>query len=64
MYRVRGQINFIKSNIHYLDGINRIVAFAEGEGRNAVLLARKGFEVTAWVYAKNGLKNNTISFST
>ncbi|MUT68299.1 bifunctional 2-polyprenyl-6-hydroxyphenol methylase/3-demethylubiquinol 3-O-methyltransferase UbiG [Paenibacillus sp. NEAU-GSW1] len=34
----------------------RIVAFAEGEGRNAVHLARQGYQVTAWDYAENGLK--------
>ncbi|MED4463427.1 SAM-dependent methyltransferase [Metabacillus fastidiosus] len=31
------------------------LAIAEGEGRNAVLLAEQGMNVTAWDYAKSGL---------
>ncbi|NOU94707.1 methyltransferase domain-containing protein [Paenibacillus sp. LMG 31456] len=46
---------FIKDQAHRLKG-KRIVAFAEGEGRNAVFLARQGYQVTAWDYAVNGLK--------
>lgn len=47
---------FIRDHVSYLKGFNRVVAFAEGEGRNAVFLARHGHEVTAWDYADNGLK--------
>lgn len=46
---------FIEEQAHRLKG-ERIVAFAEGEGRNAVFLARQGYRVTAWDYAENGLK--------
>jgi SAM-dependent methyltransferase len=46
---------FIEAQAHRFNG-KRIVAFAEGEGRNAVFLARQGYQVTAWDYAENGLK--------
>ena len=46
---------FIAEQAHRFRGA-RIAAFAEGEGRNAVFLARKGYRVTAWDYAENGLK--------
>ncbi|WP_317972921.1 class I SAM-dependent methyltransferase [Paenibacillus sp. CCS19] len=46
---------FIKDHSSRLTG-TRIVAFAEGEGRNAVYLAAQGYDVTAWDYADNGLK--------
>lgn len=46
---------FIAEQAHRFQG-KRIAAFAEGEGRNAVYLARQGYEVTAWDYAENGLK--------
>ncbi|WP_433939317.1 class I SAM-dependent methyltransferase [Paenibacillus lautus] len=32
------------------------LAIAEGEGRNAVFLAREGMNVTVWDYAESGLK--------
>lgn len=46
---------FIKEQAHRFKG-KQIVGFAEGEGRNAVFLARQGYQVTAWDYAENGLK--------
>lgn len=46
---------FIRSKISVLKACNKIVAFAEGEGRNAVFLAKNGHEVTAYDYALNGL---------
>lgn len=47
---------FIESQVCRLEEKKKIVAFAEGEGRNAVFLSRKGHDVTAWDYAVNGLK--------
>ncbi|WP_394140499.1 class I SAM-dependent methyltransferase [Cytobacillus oceanisediminis] len=47
---------FIREQAYRLEGRKRIVAFAEGEGRNAVFLARQGHDVTAWDYTQNGLK--------
>lgn len=46
---------FIAEQAHRFKG-ERIVAFAEGEGRNAVFLASQGYRVTSWDYAENGLK--------
>jgi 2-polyprenyl-3-methyl-5-hydroxy-6-metoxy-1,4-benzoquinol methylase len=46
---------FIREQAWRLEGRKRIVAFAEGEGRNAVFLARKGHDVTAWDYTQSGL---------
>ncbi|KIL43620.1 tellurite resistance methyltransferase [Jeotgalibacillus alimentarius] len=34
----------------------KLLAVAEGEGRNAVYFAEKGMSVTAWDYAEEGLK--------
>lgn len=36
--------------------IGSIACFAEGEGRNAVYLARLGYDVTTFHYSKEGLK--------
>ncbi|MEW8986827.1 MAG: class I SAM-dependent methyltransferase, partial [Bacillus sp. (in: firmicutes)] len=47
---------FIKKQSNRLENGKKVVAFAEGEGRNAVYLAREGYEVTAYDYALNGLK--------
>lgn len=47
---------FIREQANRLEGKKRIVAFAEGEGRNAVFLASQGHDVTAWDYTQNGLK--------
>jgi 2-polyprenyl-3-methyl-5-hydroxy-6-metoxy-1,4-benzoquinol methylase len=46
---------FIRSHASILKNHQTIVAFAEGEGRNAVFLAKKGHDVTAYDYALNGL---------
>lgn len=34
----------------------KVLSIAEGEGRNAVFLAKQGLEVTAWDYADTGLQ--------
>lgn len=34
----------------------KVLSIAEGEGRNAVFLAKQGLEVTAWDYAESGLQ--------
>lgn len=47
---------FIESQVNLLEGKKKVVAFAEGEGRNAVFLAKQGHDVTAWDYSINGLK--------
>jgi cyclopropane fatty-acyl-phospholipid synthase-like methyltransferase len=53
---------FIKENSYRLKKGSKIAAFAEGEGRNAVYLARQGHEVTAYDYAENGLnKTNALA---
>lgn len=49
---------FIKNQASRLQESSKLVAFAEGEGRNAVYLARQGHEVTAYDYAQNGFKEN------
>ncbi|SYX83799.1 class I SAM-dependent methyltransferase [Paenibacillus alvei] len=46
---------FIREQAYRLDSNQRIIAFAEGEGRNAVYLARAGHDVTAVDYSENGL---------
>ncbi|MCM3664801.1 class I SAM-dependent methyltransferase [Mesobacillus subterraneus] len=47
---------FIEAQAYRLENGKKIAAFAEGEGRNAIYLARKGHIVTAYDYALNGLK--------
>lgn len=47
---------FIKSYASQLEGLKKVAAFAEGEGRNAVFLATLGHEVTAFDYAESGLR--------
>jgi 2-polyprenyl-3-methyl-5-hydroxy-6-metoxy-1,4-benzoquinol methylase len=47
---------FIEAQAYRLEKEKKIAAFAEGEGRNAVYLARNGHKVTAYDYALNGLK--------
>lgn len=39
-----------------LDVSGNALAIAEGEGRNAVYLARQGMKVTSWDFASSGLK--------
>lgn len=53
---------FIKEQSPRLEKGSKIVGFAEGEGRNAVYLARQGHHVTAYDYAENGLnKTNALA---
>lgn len=47
---------FILSQAYRLKNLEKIVAFAEGEGRNAVFLARQSHDLTAYDYAVNGLR--------
>ncbi|ALQ68363.1 class I SAM-dependent methyltransferase [Bacillus thuringiensis] len=47
---------FIKEQVFRLTNHNKVIAFAEGEGRNAVFLARQGHKVTAIDYSKDGLE--------
>lgn len=52
---------FIKQIARQLKG-ERVLAIAEGEGRNAVYLAEQGFHVTAWDYSEVGLeKTKTLA---
>ncbi|GAB6930104.1 class I SAM-dependent methyltransferase [Paenibacillus sp. JCM 10914] len=46
---------FIAEMHKKLDLSGHALAFAEGEGRNAVYLAREGMHVTVWDYAESGL---------
>lgn len=48
--------SFIKSEAGRLRDCPAVVCFAEGEGRNAVFLAKKGHKVTALDYAESGLQ--------
>lgn len=47
---------FIKEKASILKNSSTIAAYAEGEGRNAVYLASKGHDVTAYDYSKVGLE--------
>ncbi|MBM7714563.1 class I SAM-dependent methyltransferase [Siminovitchia sp. FSL H7-0308] len=47
---------FIREHVGQLRACGPVVCFAEGEGRNAVFLAREGHDVTAWDYAESGLR--------
>ena len=51
---------FIKEQAFRLANHNKVIAFAEGEGRNAVFLARQGNEVTAIDYSEDGLEKTKI----
>ncbi|WP_210366074.1 class I SAM-dependent methyltransferase [Bacillus sp. REN3] len=51
-----GPNKFIEEYATYLKNDQTIVAFAEGEGRNAVYLARLGHDITAWDYSEVGLE--------
>lgn len=46
---------FLKEQLPALNDKQQIACYAEGEGRNAVFLARQGKTVTAYDYAKEGL---------
>ena len=47
---------FLEQYAHVFEQSKRIACYAEGEGRNAVFLAAKGHEVTAFDYAQEGLQ--------
>ncbi|WP_409254181.1 class I SAM-dependent methyltransferase [Bacillus sp. SCS-153A] len=47
---------FLESAFEKLSLSGKVLAIAEGEGRNAVYLASKGLDVTAWDYAPTGLE--------
>lgn len=47
---------FLKKHVDVFSQAQQIACYAEGEGRNAVFLARKGHEVTAFDYAEVGLQ--------
>ncbi|MDK8179966.1 class I SAM-dependent methyltransferase [Paenibacillus sp. UMB4589-SE434] len=47
---------FIQQQASRLDKCKKVIAFAEGEGRNAVFLAARDHEVTAIDYAESGLE--------
>ncbi|WP_188068320.1 class I SAM-dependent methyltransferase [Brevibacillus brevis] len=46
---------FIQQQAYRLEQGQKVIAFAEGEGRNAVFLAKRNLEVTAIDYAESGL---------
>ncbi len=47
---------FIQQQAFRLEPYRKVIAFAEGEGRNAVFLAKRGHEVTAIDNAESGLQ--------
>lgn len=47
---------FVEQFAHVFEQSKHIACYAEGEGRNAVFLAAKGHEVTAFDYAQEGLQ--------
>lgn len=47
---------FIQEAAQHIPVKSRVAAYAEGEGRNAVFLAKLGHEVTAYDYAQVGLR--------
>ncbi|MCH7323348.1 methyltransferase domain-containing protein [Solibacillus sp. MA9] len=47
---------FLEQHVNAFEQSKRIACYAEGEGRNAVFLATKGHDVTAFDYAQEGLQ--------
>lgn len=47
---------FLEKTQRKLQISGKVLAIAEGEGRNAVFLAEQGMDVTAWDYAESGLE--------
>ncbi|MFB9275500.1 class I SAM-dependent methyltransferase [Cohnella cellulosilytica] len=47
---------FLQEAARTIPAQSRVAAYAEGEGRNAVFLAKLGHEVTAYDYAQAGLR--------
>lgn len=53
---------FLQEQLAVFNGKQKIACYAEGEGRNAVFLARYGKTVTAYDYAQEGLtKTNRLA---
>ncbi len=48
--------DFLSSQAYRIKVGGRVLCLAEGEGRNAVFLAKKGFEVTAVDFSQKGLE--------
>jgi SAM-dependent methyltransferase len=48
--------DFLKANISRFPAQSKILCLAEGEGRNAIFLAQKGFHVTAVDFSEVGMK--------
>ena len=46
---------FLLANAHYLQAGGSALCVADGEGRNSVFLAERGFEVTAFDFAPNAV---------
>ena len=53
---------FIQEYAFQLEGLKNVAAFAEGEGRNAIFLAKSGHDVTTFDYAESGL-NKTVQLA-
>ncbi len=53
---------FIQEYAFQLEGLKNVAAFAEGEGRNAIFLAKLGHDVTTFDYAESGL-NKTVQLA-
>ncbi|MEK4439330.1 class I SAM-dependent methyltransferase [Paenibacillus sp. FSL K6-2862] len=47
---------FIQKASHYIKEKSKLAAYAEGEGRNAVFLAKQGHIVSAYDYSQAGLR--------
>lgn len=47
---------FLQESAQLIPSNSKVAAYAEGEGRNAVFLAKLGHEVTAYDYAQVGLR--------
>ncbi len=48
--------DFLRDNLTLIPKGGRVLCLAEGEGRNAIFLARSGFKVTAVDRARKGLR--------
>src|SRR5690606_27890566 len=49
--------SFLQEHVEALPKKGKILCLAEGEGRNAIFLAQKGFDVTAVDFSQVGLKH-------
>jgi len=48
--------DFLNENLSYIPECGKVLCIAEGQGRNALFLARQGFQVTAVDYSEVGIK--------